>query len=123
LYNALQKLKDRKVRIVVTADHGTIRVQSPSKVIGDKNTTTNLRYKSGRNLSYNNKEVMDVRKPEEVMLPQTNISTAYIFAKEDYYLCYPNNYNHFVNYYRNTFQHGGISMEEMIVPVVYFENK
>jgi hypothetical protein len=123
LYNALQKLKDRKVRIVVTADHGTIRVQSPSKVIGDKNTTTNLRYKSGRNLSYNNKEVMEVRKPEEVMLPQTNISTAYIFAKEDYYLCYPNNYNHFVNYYRNTFQHGGISMEEMIVPVVYFENK
>lgn len=123
LYNALQKLKDRKVRIVVTADHGTIRVQSPSKVIGDKNTTTNLRYKSGRNLSYNNKEVMEVRKPEDVMLPQSNISTAYIFAKEDYYLCYPNNYNHFVNYYRNTFQHGGISMEEMIVPVVYYENK
>lgn len=123
LYNALQKLKDRKVRIIVTSDHGSIRVQTPSKVIGDKNTTTNLRYKSGKNLNYNNKEVMEVRKPEEVMLPQPNISTAYIFAKEDYYLCYPNNYNHFVNYYRNTFQHGGISLEEMIVPVVVFESR
>lgn len=123
LYNALQKLKERKVRIIVTSDHGSIRVQNPSKVIGDKNTTTNLRYKSGRNINYNNKEVMEVRKPEEVMLPQPNISTAYIFAKEDYYLCYPNNYNHFVNYYRNTFQHGGISLEEMIVPIGFFESR
>jgi CheY-like chemotaxis protein len=123
LYNALQKLKERKVRIIVTSDHGSIRVQNPSKVIGDKNTTPNLRYKSGRNINYNSKEVMEVRKPKEVMLPQANISTAYIFAKEDYYLCYPNNYNHFVNYYRNTFQHGGISMEEMIVPIGFFESR
>jgi CheY-like chemotaxis protein len=123
LYNALQKLKDRKVRIIFTADHGTIRVQSPSKVVGDKNTTTNLRYKSGRNLNYNPKEVMEVRNPDDAFLPKSNISSAYIFAKEDYYFCYPNNYNHFVNYYRNTFQHGGISLEEIIVPVAVYESK
>jgi CheY-like chemotaxis protein len=123
LYNALQKLRERKVRIIVTADHGTIRVGSPAKVIGDKNTTTNLRYKTGRSLNYNPKEVMEVKKPSDAMLPQSNISSSYIFAKEDYYLCYPNNYNHFANYYKNTFQHGGISLEEMIVPFVVFESK
>lgn len=123
LYNALQKLKDKKVRIVITADHGTIRVQNPAKVVGDRNTTTNLRYKSGKNLNYNPKEVMEVRNPDEVFLPKSNLSSSYIFAKEDYYFCYPNNYNHFVNYYRSTFQHGGVSMEEMIVPVVVFESK
>ncbi|MCO5229874.1 MAG: bifunctional response regulator/alkaline phosphatase family protein [Chitinophagales bacterium] len=123
LFNALQKLKDKKVRIIVTADHGTIRVQSPAKVIGDKNTTTNLRYKTGKSLNYNSKEVFEVRKPAEAMLPQNSISSSYIFAREDYYLCYPNNYNYYVNYYKNTFQHGGVSMEEMIVPFIVFESK
>lgn len=123
LYNALQKLKDRKIRLIFTADHGTIRVKSPSKVIGDKNTTTNLRYKTGRNLDYNPKEVFEVRNPADAFLPKTNISSSYIFAKEDYYFCYPNNYNHFVNYYKNTFQHGGVSLEEIIVPFVVFESK
>ena len=66
---------------------------------------------------------MEIKKPSDAMLPQSNISSSYIFAKEDYYLCYPNNYNHFVNYYKNTFQHGGISLEEMIVPFVVFESK
>lgn len=123
LYNALQKLKDRKIRLIFTADHGTIRVGSPSKVIGDKNTTTNLRYKTGRNLDYNPKEVFEIRNPADAFLPKTNISSSYIFAKEDYYFCYPNNYNHFVNYYKNTFQHGGVSLEEIIVPFVVFESK
>lgn len=123
LYNALQRLKDKKVRIIVTADHGTIRVGTPAKVIGDKNTTTNLRYKTGRSLNYNPKEVLEIKKPAEAMLPQSNISSTYIFAKEDYYLCYPNNYNHFANYYKNTFQHGGVSLEEMIVPFAVFESK
>ena len=123
LLNALQRLKEKKVRIIITSDHGTIRVQNPSKIIGDKATTTNLRYKTGKNLNYNEKEVFAVKNPEEALLPKSNLSSSYVFAKEDYYFCYPNNYNHYVNYYRNTFQHGGVSIEEMIVPVAVFESK
>lgn len=123
LLNALDKLKGKKARIIITADHGTIRVKSPAKVVGDKNTTTNLRYKTGKNLNYNPKEVFEVRKPEEAFLPKSNVSSSYIFAREDYYFCYPNNYNYFVNYYRNTFQHGGVSIEEIIVPVAVYETK
>jgi CheY-like chemotaxis protein len=123
LYNALQKLANKKVRIIITTDHGTMRVNSPSKVVGDKNTTTNLRYKSGKSLNYNPKEVFEVRKPEEALLPKANMSTSYIFAKEDYYFCYPNNYNHYVNFYKNTFQHGGISLEEVIIPFAVYESK
>ncbi len=123
LLNAIQKIKDKKVRLIFTSDHGTIRVQNPSKIIGDKATTTNLRYKTGKNLNYNEKEVLAFRNPEEAMLPKSNVSSSYVFAKEDYYFCYPNNYNHFVNYYRNTFQHGGVSLEEIIVPVAVYESK
>lgn len=123
LYNALLKLKNKKVKIIIASDHGTIRVKSPAKVIGDKNTTTNLRYKTGRNLNYNPKEVMEVKNPDEAFLPKSNISSSYIFAKEDYFFCYPNNYNYYANFYKNTFQHGGISLEEMIVPVAIFESK
>jgi CheY-like chemotaxis protein len=123
LLNALDKLKDKKARIIITSDHGTTRVKSPAKVVGDKNTTTNLRYKTGRNLNYNPKEVFEVRNPDEAFLPKSNLSSSYIFAKEDYYFCYPNNYNHFVNFFKNTFQHGGISLEEVIVPIAIFESK
>ena len=123
LFNAIQKLKEKKVRIIISSDHGTMRVQNPSKIIGDKATTTNLRYKTGKNLNFNEKEVFFIKNPEEAFLPKSNLSSSYVFAKEDYYFCYPNNYNHFVNYYRNTFQHGGVSIEEMIVPVVVFESK
>ncbi|MEN9448754.1 MAG: hypothetical protein RJA25_2044 [Bacteroidota bacterium] len=123
LFNALQKLKERKVRIIITSDHGTVRVQNPSKIIGDKATTTNLRYKTGKNLNFNEKEVFYIKNPEEALLPKSNLSSSYVFAKEDYYFCYPNNYNHFVNYYRNTFQHGGVSIEEVIVPIAVFESK
>ena len=123
LLNALQKLKEKKVRIIITSDHGTVRVQNPSKIIGDKATTTNLRYKTGKNLNFNEKEVFFIKNPEEALLPKSNLSSSYVFAKEDYYFCYPNNYNHFVNYYRNTFQHGGASIEEMIVPIAVFESK
>ncbi|MCO5248585.1 MAG: bifunctional response regulator/alkaline phosphatase family protein [Chitinophagales bacterium] len=123
LYNALQKLTDKKVRIIVTTDHGSMRVGTPAKVVGDKNTTTNLRYKTGKSLNYNSKEVMEIRKPAEAQLPQSNISSTYIFAKEDYYLCYPNNYNYYASYYKDTFQHGGISLEEVIVPFIVFESK
>ena len=123
LWSALKKLAERDVQLVVTTDHGTIRVGQPSRVVGDRNTTTNLRYKSGRNLQYDKKDVLEIRKPEEISLPKANISTSYIFALEDKYFLYPNNYNHYNNYYRNTFQHGGVSLEEMICPVVSLVSK
>ena len=102
---------------------GTMKVSTPVKVIGDKNTTTNLRYKTGRNLNYEAKEVFDIVKPDEGFLPKSNISSTYIFAKEDSFFVYPNNYNHFAKYYKNTFQHGGISLEEIIVPIAVYESK
>ena len=123
IYGALRKLAERPVQLVVTTDHGTIRVNSPSKVVGDRETTTNLRYKSGRNLTYEKRDVLDVRKPAEAGLPSPNVSTSYIFAKEDKFFLYPNNYNHYHNYYRNTFQHGGISLEEMVCPVVRLRSR
>jgi len=99
-------------------DHGSIKVNNPVKVVGDKKTSSNLRYKLGKNLSYNPKQVFEVRKPEMIHLPKANITSAYIFATEYDFLVYPNNYNHFVQYYRNTYQHGGVSMEEMLLPLI-----
>lgn len=104
--------------IIVTTDHGSIRVDTPSKVIGERNLNTNLRYKLGRNMSYNAKEVYEVRRPADIQLPAPNLSTAYIFATGSRFFAYPNNYNHYVQYYKDTFQHGGISLEEMIVPLI-----
>ncbi|HTE08584.1 MAG TPA: response regulator [Flavitalea sp.] len=118
LHQALKKLADKKVTLVLATDHGSVRVKSPAKVVGDKQTTTNLRYKHGRNLKYEPKEVLAFRDPKEAGLPVPTVNSSFIFAKEDYFLCYPNNYNYYVNYYRNTFQHGGVSMEEMIIPVI-----
>jgi CheY-like chemotaxis protein len=118
LHQALKRIADKKVRIVLATDHGSVRVKTPVKVVGDKQTTTNLRYKHGRNLNYDPKEVLAFRDPKEVGLPSPTINSSFIFAGEDVFLCYPNNYNHYVNYYRNTFQHGGVSLEEMIVPVI-----
>jgi len=123
LHQALKKIADKKINIVLATDHGSVRVKTPYKVIGDKQTTTNLRYKHGRNLNYDPKDVLAFRDPREAGLPVPNVNSSFIFAKEDGFLCYPNNYNYFVNYYKNTFQHGGISLEEMIVPVVRMSNK
>ncbi|MDR2498360.1 MAG: PglZ domain-containing protein [Tannerellaceae bacterium] len=117
------RLADRGHTVVITTDHGTIRVDDPIKVIGDKNTNTNLRYKVGRNLSYNLKEVFEIREPERFGLPSPNISSRYIFALNDNFFAYPNNYNYYVAYYKNTFQHGGISMEEMLVPLITMHPK
>lgn len=123
LYQALKKIADKKFQLILSTDHGSIRVNTPAKVIGDKLTTANLRYKHGRNLNYEARDVFAVRDPREAGLPSPTVNSSFIFAREDGYLCYPNNYNHFVNYYRNTFQHGGISMEEMLIPVIRMQVK
>jgi CheY-like chemotaxis protein len=123
LHQALKKVADKKINIVLATDHGSVRVKTPTKVIGDKQTTTNLRYKHGRNLNYEAKQVLAFRDPKEAGLPVPTVNSSYIFAREDAFLCYPNNYNYYVNYYKNTFQHGGISLEEMIVPVIRMTNR
>ncbi|MFI5134664.1 MAG: PglZ domain-containing protein [Chitinophagales bacterium] len=123
LHDALLSLAEKKIHLIITTDHGTIRVKEPVKVIGDRETTTNLRYKHGKNLNYNPKDVLEARNPNELLLPKPHVSSTFIFAKEDKFFVYPNNYNYHVNLYRNTFQHGGISLEEMIIPVVRLENK
>ncbi len=123
LNQALKKIADKKIKIVLATDHGSVRVKTPKKVIGDKQTTANLRYKHGRNLNFDPKDVLAFKDPKEAGLPIPTINSSFIFAKEDGFLCYPNNYNHYVNYYKNTFQHGGISLEEMIIPVIKMESK
>ncbi|MCB0795188.1 MAG: PglZ domain-containing protein [Flavobacteriales bacterium] len=123
LFDIFKDIAQRKGRVVITTDHGTIRVTEPSKVIGDRNTNTNLRYKHGKNLTYEKKDVLEIKDPDKAFLPRSNVSTTYIFARKDLYFVYPNNYNHFVNYFKGTFQHGGISMEEMLVPVVVMKAK
>ena len=117
LYDLLKQLTRHDITLVITTDHGAVRVNDPLKVIGDRLTSGNLRYKQGRNLNYNAKEVFEVLQPERGHLPRTNLTTSYIFAMNNDYLVYPKNYNHFVNLYRNTFQHGGISMEELLIPL------
>jgi len=123
LLNALKKLAGKDVNIVITTDHGTKLVQHPSKCIGDRNTSTNIRYKLGKSLAYEAKDVFEIKKPELAQLPSSNLSSTYIFAKEDNYLVYQNNYNKFVSYFKDTFQHGGISLEEMIIPFIVLKNK
>lgn len=105
-------------RLIITTDHGTVHVKHPIKVVGDRNTNTNLRYKIGRNLNYNAKEVFEVKNPQDAYLPRTNVSSRFIFASGNDFFAYPNNYNYYVNYYRDTFQHGGISLEEMVIPYI-----
>jgi len=118
LFSALKKLSEKEVQVFITTDHGTIRVNQPSKVVGDRETTTNLRYKVGRNLQYNKKDVLEIVDPHKVGLPMPNMSSKYIFAKEDYFFLYPNNYSHYNRMYKDTFQHGGISLEEVICPII-----
>ena len=118
LLDIIQQLANKKIKIVITTDHGTVHVKDPIKVVGDKNVNTNLRYKTGKSMDYNKKDVFEIKNPHDAFLPKQNVSSVYIFAKENKFFAYPNNYNHYVNYYRDTFQHGGISLEEMIIPYI-----
>ncbi|MFZ4862221.1 PglZ domain-containing protein [Sphingobacterium sp. Mn56C] len=123
LLDVLKWLSQKNVKVIITTDHGTIRVKKPSKIVGYRETNTNLRYKQGRNLNYNEKEVFTIKNPHEAQLPKLHVSSTFVFAKDDLYFVYPNNYNQFVNYYNGTFQHGGISLEEMIIPYATYSPK
>ena len=123
LLEIIQQAQGLGMKLIITTDHGTINVKSPSKVVGDRETSANLRYKTGRSLTYENNDVLAAKDPKSIHLPSINMSSSYIFAKNDFFFAYPNNYNHYVSYYRNTYQHGGVSLEEMIVPFVVLEPK
>jgi DNA-binding response OmpR family regulator len=123
LLDLLKLLAENKVKVILTTDHGSIRVDNAQKVVGDRETNTNLRYKLGRNLGYKSKAIFDIKNPGSIYLPSRNVSTSYIFATNTDFFAYPNNYNYYAQYYRNTFQHGGISLEEMIIPVVTLSPK
>ena len=114
----IKALAQSDYKVVITTDHGSIRTSKPIKIIGDKNTNTNLRYKLGKNLNYNSRDVFTIKNPQRANLPAPNISTTYVFATGNTFFAYPNNYNYYVSYYKDTFQHGGISMEEMLIPLI-----
>jgi DNA-binding response OmpR family regulator len=123
LLDLIKEISNHKIKVIITTDHGAVKVQDPIKVVGDRNTTTNLRYKQGKNLNYNHKEVFEITKPEQAGLPSSNLSSTYIFTTNRDFFAYPNNYNHYVKYYKDTFQHGGISLEEMLIPLLTFSSK
>lgn len=123
LFELLKRFSEEKFTVIITTDHGTIRVQNPIKVVGDKNTNTNLRYKQGKNLAYDKKQFFEIKNPEEAFLPKLNISTSYIFATNNDFVVYPNNLNHYANHFKDTFQHGGISMEEIMIPFAILDPK
>ena len=123
LLELVRKIANKGGRMIITTDHGMIRVQKPAKIVGYRETNTNLRYKQGKNLGFDDNHLYVARRPERLFLPKPNVSTAYVFTKEDYFFAYPNNYNYYVNYYRDTFQHGGISLEEVIIPFAYLRAK
>jgi hypothetical protein len=118
-----RQVAQKGYKVIVTTDHGSIRCTQPVKIVGDRNTNTNLRYKLGKNLAYDDKSLFSIKEPRKALLPAPNLSTSYVFATGDSFFAYPNNYNYYVSYYRDTFQHGGISMEEMIIPLIKLTGK
>ncbi|WP_027420639.1 T9SS response regulator signal transducer PorX [Crocinitomix catalasitica] len=123
LKEIFKKIAEKGIKTFLTTDHGTIRVENAVKIVGDKHTNTNLRYKVGKNLSFNEKEVFVAEKPSDIKLPQENVSSTFVFAKDADFFAYPNNFNYYVNYYKDTFQHGGVSLEEVLIPFVTLKAK
>jgi CheY-like chemotaxis protein len=123
LLEMMKFIAEKNCKMFITTDHGTVHVTEPVKIVGDKNTNSNLRYKTGKSLDYNKKEVFEIKNPNDAYLPKQHVSSAFVFAKENSFFAYPNNYNHYVSYYRNTFQHGGVSLEEMMIPIISLSPK
>lgn len=123
LIKIIKTAAENGFKLVITTDHGMIYVKKPTQVVGDRETSTNIRYKTGRSLTYDDRDVWAISQPEKLFLPKGNLSSKYIFAKNNTFLAYPKNYNHFVNYYKDTYQHGGISLEECIIPISILEPK
>ena len=123
LFEIIKKAQKLGQKLIITTDHGTINCKNPTKIIGDKNISANLRYKTGKSISYSEKDVFSVKNPKDIFLPSVSFNSPFIFAKGDLFFAYPNNYNHFVKYYKNTYQHGGVSLEEMIIPCAVYSPK
>lgn len=123
LFEIIKKAQKLGQKLIITTDHGTINCKNPTKIIGDKNISANLRYKTGKSISYSEKDVFAVKNPKDIFLPSVSFNSPFIFAKGDLFFAYPNNYNHFVKYYKNTYQHGGVSLEEMIIPCAVYSPK
>ncbi len=123
LNDVLKFLADQKCKVVISTDHGTVRVKRAHKIVGDKNVNTNLRYKHGKNLNYDKGNLFEIPDPDKAFLPKQNISSRFVFTTNDSFFAYPNNYNHYVKYYNDTFQHGGVSLEEVLVPIITLSNR
>lgn len=123
LFEIIKYLASKDVSVMITTDHGSVKVTDPIKIVGDKNVNTNLRYKYGKSLNYKDKDVFEMKDPESYHLPKINISTRWVFSRGSDFFAYPNNFNYYANYYKNTFQHGGLSMEEVLIPVITLTSK
>jgi hypothetical protein len=123
LFDIMRYIASKGGNLILTTDHGSVKVDNAIKVVGDRNTNTNLRYKIGKSLNYNKKEVFEARNPSDIFLPRLNVSSSYIFCRGSDFFAYPNNFNYYVNYYKNTFQHGGISLEEVLIPFIKMRAK
>ncbi|MCF7919164.1 MAG: response regulator [Candidatus Cloacimonetes bacterium] len=122
-YTTLQEIASQKGTVIITTDHGSIRVNRASQIVGDKDTTSTVRYKQGKNLKVNSKNALLIKDPVEYGLPTRNIIDSYALTRDDYYFVYPNSFHQYQKQFSGTFQHGGISMEEMILPVVVCHSK